>query len=85
MSGSEHEVPQLMGTLGVVAVDVVGVDQDGELYFTDYNGGRIMQIRPAGGAQDNVPDLLSASGCVDASDITQPYSGMRTAVFMILL
>ena len=53
-----------------------GVDQNGELFFTDYNGGRIMQIRPAGGGQDNVPDLLSASGCVDAGDITQPYSGL---------
>jgi len=53
-----------------------GVDQDGELYFTDYNNGRIMQLVPSGGVSDPVPDLLSASGCVDPSDITQPYSGL---------
>ena len=53
-----------------------GVDQQGELYYTNYGGGRIMQIRAGGGGQDNVPDLLSDSGCVDASDITQPYTGV---------
>jgi uncharacterized repeat protein (TIGR03806 family) len=53
-----------------------GVDQAGEMYFTDYNAGRIMKIEPAGGAQDNVAELLSNSGCVDPTDITQPYSGL---------
>ncbi len=53
-----------------------GVDQDGELYFTDYGGGRIMRIGAAGGGQDNVANLLSDSGCVDPADITQPYSGL---------
>ena len=52
-----------------------GVDQDGELYFTDFSG-RIMQLIPSGGAVDPVPDLLSDSGCSDGADITQPYSGL---------
>lgn len=53
-----------------------GVDQDGELYFTDYSGGRIMQLEETSGGADLVPDLLSASGCVDPADITQPYAGL---------
>lgn len=53
-----------------------GVDQDGELYFTDYDNGRIMQLVPSGGGIDPVPELLSDSGCVDPGDITQPYAGL---------
>ena len=53
-----------------------GLDQDGEIYFTDYSGGRIMQLVQTGGGADLVPDQLSASGCVDPGDITQPYSGL---------
>ena len=52
------------------------IDQDGEVYYTDYGGGRIMQLVPSGGGVDPVPDLLSASGCVDPGDITLPYSGL---------
>ncbi len=53
-----------------------GLDQDGELYFTDYGGGRIMQLVETGGGADLVPDQLSASGCVDPGDTAQPYSGL---------
>jgi len=53
-----------------------GMDQDGEMYFTDYNNGRIMRLVPSGGAVDPVPDLLSSSGCTSAAEITQPYSGL---------
>jgi uncharacterized repeat protein (TIGR03806 family) len=53
-----------------------GIDQDGELYYTDINSGRIMQLVQTAGGVDQVPDLLSASGCVDPADITQPYSGL---------
>ena len=53
-----------------------GVDQDGELYFTDYNNGRIMQLVATGGGVDPVPDLLSVSGCVDPATTTQPYAGL---------
>ncbi len=53
-----------------------GIDQDGELYFTDYNNGRIMRLVTSGGGADPVPELLSDSGCVDPADITHPYSGL---------
>jgi glucose/arabinose dehydrogenase len=53
-----------------------GVDQAGELYFTDYNNGRIMQLISTGGGADPVSDLLSDSGCTNAANITQPYSGL---------
>jgi uncharacterized repeat protein (TIGR03806 family) len=52
-----------------------GVDPDGELYYTDF-AGRIMQLVPSGGGADPVPDLLSASGCVDPANITLPYAGL---------
>ncbi|MGB5626060.1 MAG: PQQ-dependent sugar dehydrogenase, partial [Woeseiaceae bacterium] len=54
-----------------------GVDQDGELYFTDINSGRLIKLVPgSGGGQSAVADLLSNSGCVDPADITQPYAGL---------
>jgi uncharacterized repeat protein (TIGR03806 family) len=53
-----------------------GVDQDGEIYFTDYGGGRILRLVQTGGGVDLVPEQLSASGCVDPGNITQPYSGL---------
>lgn len=53
-----------------------GIDQDGELYFTDYSNGRIMQLVSSGGGVDPIPDLLSDSGCVDPADIKLPYSGL---------
>jgi uncharacterized repeat protein (TIGR03806 family) len=53
-----------------------GVGPDGELYITDYNGGRIMRLVAAGGGTDPVPELLSDSGCTDPADVTQPYAGL---------
>jgi len=35
-----------------------------------------MKFIPSGGAVDPVPDLLSDSGCVDPTDVTQPYAGV---------
>ncbi|MDH3763876.1 MAG: PQQ-dependent sugar dehydrogenase, partial [Gammaproteobacteria bacterium] len=54
-----------------------GVDQDGELYFTDINNGRLRMLVPAGPqTPDTIPELLSDSGCTDPGDITQPYAGL---------
>ncbi len=54
-----------------------GVDEAGELYFTDINSGRLIKLVPgSGGGQSAVADLLSDSGCVDPLDITQPYAGL---------
>ncbi|MBT8087233.1 MAG: PQQ-dependent sugar dehydrogenase [Gammaproteobacteria bacterium] len=52
-------------------------DQDGELYYANINNGRIYKLVPgAGGVGNTIPDLLSASGCVDPDDVTAPYSGL---------
>jgi uncharacterized repeat protein (TIGR03806 family) len=59
-----------------VNISSFGIDQDGEVYYTDFGGGRIMKLEPTGGGLDPVPDQLSASGCVDPADITLPYSGL---------
>jgi uncharacterized repeat protein (TIGR03806 family) len=53
-----------------------GIDQDNELYITDYSGGRIMRLVSAGEGVDPVPETLSASGCVDSANITQAYAGL---------
>ncbi len=54
-----------------------GVDEDGELYFTDFNNSRLFMIQPAGTpVPDTIPALLSNSGCVDPADITAPYAGL---------
>ncbi len=53
-----------------------GVDQDGELYFTDINSGRLIRLVAGSGGQSAIPNLLSESGCVDPVDITQPYAGL---------
>ena len=54
-----------------------GVDQAGELYFTAFFTGRIMQlVASGGGGQDPIPDLLSDSGCVDPGNTAQAYAGL---------
>lgn len=63
----------LVSATGPVAF---AVDEDGELYFADIDNGRIMQLIQTAPGVDLVPDQLSASGCVDPADVTQPYSGL---------
>ncbi len=53
-----------------------GQDQDGELYIVDYGNGRVRKIIEGGTGSDEVPTLLSQTGCMDPSDITRPYEGM---------
>ena len=54
-----------------------GVDQDGELYFTDISNSRLRKIEPIGAqVPDNIPILLSNTGCTDPADVTQPYAGL---------
>jgi uncharacterized repeat protein (TIGR03806 family) len=51
-------------------------DADGELYFLDY-GGAIFKLVASGAAPSNpVPSLLSQTGCMSSTDITQPASGL---------
>jgi len=54
-----------------------GVDQNGELYFTDFNTSRLLMIQPVGApVPDTIPSLLSDSGCVDPGDVTAAYTGL---------
>jgi uncharacterized repeat protein (TIGR03806 family) len=59
-----------------IGISSFAADQDGELYITDYFGGRIRQLVQTSAGADLVPELLSDSGCVDPADITQPYAGL---------
>ncbi|MGI9234759.1 MAG: PQQ-dependent sugar dehydrogenase, partial [Woeseiaceae bacterium] len=54
-----------------------GADSDGELYFANINNGRFYKLVPGAGAGGgSIPDLLSDTGCVDAGDVTAPYTGL---------
>ena len=48
---------------------------DGELYVVHY-GGTLHRLRAGAGGGGNVPNLLSATGCVLASDPTRPAAGL---------
>jgi uncharacterized repeat protein (TIGR03806 family) len=51
-------------------------DQDGELYFVHMYGGLYRITGASGGGGAGVATQLSATGCVDASNATQPASGL---------
>ena len=57
-----------------------GQDHQGEIYFTDWNGGRLYRIDPAGTSTpptgNVVPTTLSETGCVDPSNPIDPAPGM---------
>jgi uncharacterized repeat protein (TIGR03806 family) len=48
---------------------------DGELYVVHY-GGTLHRLRAGAGGSGSVPSLLSATGCVLASDPTRPATGL---------
>jgi uncharacterized repeat protein (TIGR03806 family) len=53
---------------GPLAISAFGQGVDGELYALDYERGGIRRlVFTEGGGSDNVPDLLSETGCVDMS------------------
>ena len=52
-------------------------EANGELLFLDLGSSGIQRIVQSGGnSNDPVPDQLSATGCVDVADPTQPASGL---------
>ena len=52
-------------------------DAAGELLFMDYGGGTLHRIVQASGTSTNtIPDMLSATGCVDPNDVAQPTAGL---------
>lgn len=57
-----------------------GQGHDGEVYFTDWNGGRLYRIDPASTDEPPtdgiVPTALSETGCVDPSNPAAPAEGM---------
>jgi uncharacterized repeat protein (TIGR03806 family) len=68
---------QLLDTsLGIASF---GEGNDGELYVVDLNGGALYRIVDGGGAAPAGPpvaNLLSATGCVDPANPSQPASGL---------
>ena len=53
------------------------VDANSELYVVDYGNGRIRKlVNATAPVTDPVADLLSATGCRNPADITQPYAGL---------
>lgn len=59
------------------SISAFAVGEDTELYFADFGAGRIRRLTTAGGpVVDPVPDDLVATGCVEATDPTQPDAGL---------
>ncbi len=61
-----------------LSIASVGQGNDGELYVVDIVGGGLHRIVPAGGGQPGtpVPTQLSATGCVNAQNPSQPATGL---------
>ncbi len=58
------------------AISSFAQGNDGELYYLDY-GGSFFKLVAAGGAPTNpIKALLSQTGCMSSTDITQPASGL---------
>ncbi|MEE4163910.1 MAG: PQQ-dependent sugar dehydrogenase [Woeseiaceae bacterium] len=54
-----------------------GIGPDDELYFVDIGRGSVLRLDPAGSpTPDTIPDRLSDTGCVDPTNVTQPYAGL---------
>jgi uncharacterized repeat protein (TIGR03806 family) len=59
-----------------LSISSFAAGEDGELYLVDYAGGLYRIEAEGGGGTPTMPDLLSESGCVAASDPTEPASGL---------
>ena len=58
-------------------ISAFAIGEDDELYFVDFGNGRLRRLIPSGGGPVNtIPDDLSATGCADPGDPTQPSSGL---------
>ncbi len=49
---------------------------DGELYYLDYGGSIFKLVPGAGGGANPIKALLSQTGCMSSTDITQPAAGL---------
>lgn len=60
-----------------IAIGSFGQTLDGEVYVLHLFNGQIFQLVPMGTPPpDTFPQVLSATGCFDASDPTQPVAGL---------
>ena len=61
------------GAPGPLRVSAFGQDAEGELYVLDYERGAVRRLAfSAGSGSDNVPDLLSETGCIDTAEAGAP-------------
>ena len=72
---SSREPTQLLQT--TLNISSFGQGNDGELYVVNYTGGTLHRINfQGGGGGGTVPTTLSATGCVNPTNATQPASGL---------
>ena len=59
---------------GQLAISAFGEGNDGELYVLDYFRGHIHRLvfTAGGGGSDNVPQQLSATGCISTASAGAP-------------
>jgi uncharacterized repeat protein (TIGR03806 family) len=71
--------PTLTVTTGLntgLSITSFGEANDGELYAVDYGGGGLYQVTGTSTGGSGVATQLSATGCVNAANATQPASGL---------
>ncbi len=49
---------------------------DGEVYALDFSSGRFMKLKGPAEQNNDFPDLLSKTGCMDSKDVTKPGPGL---------
>jgi uncharacterized repeat protein (TIGR03806 family) len=62
--------------IGGLSIAAFAQDQNGELLAVQYNGGLYQLISTTGGGGNTIPNQLSGTGCISASNPTQPAPGL---------
>ena len=60
------------GATGPLSIPAFGESVAGELFVLDYGSGHMRELRFTGGGSDNVPQLLSQTGCLNTSAAGAP-------------
>jgi uncharacterized repeat protein (TIGR03806 family) len=63
-------------SIGGLSISAFAQDQNGELLAVGYGGQLFQLISTTGGGTNPIPDNLSGTGCVNASNPTQPAPGL---------
>jgi uncharacterized repeat protein (TIGR03806 family) len=73
-SGGALQVTEILST--GASISSFGQGNDGELYYADFSGGTLHKIVPGAATGSPIKTLLSQTGCMSATNPTQPAAGL---------